>query len=149
MSIVGNLSEPALVSRLVRVIAYVWAGPGTLVGLPLALLALVGGGRGRIVDGVWEVSAERVLARLSRWAPVPGGISAITFGHLVLGGNDELLHITRRHERVHVGQYERWGPFFLPAYLGCSVWIWCRGGDPYRENPFEVAAYAIDDPHAR
>ncbi len=134
---------------MIRVLVYLWAGPGTLVGLPLALLAIAGGGTSRIVDGVWEVSAERVLARLSRWAPVPQGISAITFGHLVLGGNEALLTLTRVHERVHVRQYERWGPLFLPAYVGCSVWIWLRGGDPYRENPFEVEAYAIDDPGRR
>jgi hypothetical protein len=41
----------------------------------------------------------------------------------------------------HVRQYERWGPLFVPAYLLCSAFIHCRGGDGYRDNPFEREAY--------
>jgi hypothetical protein len=50
---------------------------------------------------------------------------------------------------VHVRQYERWGPFFIPAYLLCSVWLMLRGYNAYLDNPFEVEAYAIDDPSGR
>jgi hypothetical protein len=42
---------------------------------------------------------------------------------------------------VHVRQYERWGPLFVPAYVLCSAVIWSRGGDAYRDNPFEREAY--------
>jgi hypothetical protein len=42
---------------------------------------------------------------------------AITLGHVVLATTESALKKTRSHERVHVRQYERWGPFFIPAYL--------------------------------
>lgn len=69
----------------------------------------------------------------------------MTLGHVVLGSDLKSLNWTCRHERVHVRQYERWGPFFIPAYLLCSVWLMIRGRNAYRENPFEIEAYAIDD----
>ena len=47
---------------------------------------------------------------------------------------------SRTHERVHVAQYERWGPFFLPAYVAASLWAFARGGDFYLDNVFERAA---------
>jgi hypothetical protein len=51
------------------------------------------------------------------------------------------MEACRAHERVHVRQCERWGIFFLPAYLGGSLWAAMRGGDPYRDNPFEREAF--------
>ena len=45
------------------------------------------------------------------------------------------------------GQYERWGPIFIPAYLSCSAYLWMRNKDAYRDNPFEVEAYRLADPH--
>jgi hypothetical protein len=54
-----------------------------------------------------------------------------------------MLDHCRTHELVHVRQYERWGPLFVPAYLASSAIIWLRGGDPYRDNPFEREAYAV------
>jgi hypothetical protein len=83
------------------------------------------------------------LLRRPFW--ISGPISAITFGHVVLGCDRPTLKRTRRHEQVHVRQYERWGPFFIPAYVLASVWIRFRGGNAYLDNPFEVEAYAIDD----
>jgi hypothetical protein len=41
-----------------------------------------------------------------------------------------------------VRQYERWGAFFIPAYLLSSLVQLARGRDPYRENHFERQAYA-------
>ena len=69
---------------------------------------------------------------------------AITFGHTILGVDQRTLDGVRVHEHVHVRQYERWGPFFLPAYLTCSAWLWLRGGHPYLDNPFEVEAFQKD-----
>ena len=69
----------------------------------------------------------------------------MTLGHCVLGRTPSDLDRSRRHELVHVAQYERWGPLFVPAYLVCSVWLWLRGRDSYRDNPFEVEAYAAED----
>jgi hypothetical protein len=67
----------------------------------------------------------------------------MTLGHVVLGRTASALDVSREHELVHVRQYERWGPLFIPAYLLCSALIWFRGGDAYRDNPFEREAYRI------
>lgn len=79
--------------------------------------------------------------------PVPA--AAMTLGHVVLGCTPEDLDRTRRHERVHVQQYERWGPFFCVAYLTASLALKLMGRDAYRGNPFEIEAYAVDDPSTR
>jgi hypothetical protein len=66
---------------------------------------------------------------------------AFTLGHTVIGRSVDALEITRLHERVHVRQYERWGPLMGPAYLLCSLVLLLRGRDAYRENPFEKQAF--------
>jgi hypothetical protein len=70
-----------------------------------------------------------------------GGALALTLGEVVLARTEAAHDLTRKHERVHVRQARRWGPLFIPAYLGASAWMWWRGRDAYRENPFEVEAY--------
>ena len=122
-------------------LAYVWASPATALGLLLALLALRGG-RATIRDGVLEVHGPLVRWVLSHLTIVHGGVAAITFGHVVLGRDRETLEWSRTHEREHVAQYERWGPFFLPAYLIASLWAFLRGGDFYLDNVFERSARA-------
>lgn len=69
---------------------------------------------------------------------------AMTLGHVILGVDQGTLERVGSHERVHVRQYERWGPFFLPAYGLASWWVWRRGLRAYRDNPFEVEAYNDD-----
>ncbi|MEM9643534.1 MAG: hypothetical protein AAF989_00960, partial [Planctomycetota bacterium] len=73
----------------------------------------------------------------------------MTVGHVVFGVDRFSLRVTREHERVHVRQYERWGVFFIPAYLGWSLWLYAKGRDGYRENPFEVEAYDLSTPDFR
>ncbi|MBI2480619.1 MAG: hypothetical protein HYV60_18940 [Planctomycetia bacterium] len=84
--------------------------------------------------------SRRVLERM------PNGqfVMAMTLGHTILGKTAAALDITRAHELVHVRQYERWGPFFLPAYLLASLYLWLAGRDAYRDNPFEREAYGDD-----
>lgn len=69
--------------------------------------------------------------------------AALTLGHVVLGQDRDCLDRTRLHEHVHVRQYERWGPAFLPAYFLSSAIVWWRGGNFYFDNMFEKEAYAI------
>lgn len=139
-----SATDTGLWRCLRRAAVYVWVAPGTALGVAATLLALAQGGRGRWVDGVFEVTGPRLLAWLSRGAPVDGGIGAITLGHIVIGVSEAALNETRLHERVHVRQYERWGLFFVPAYLIASGWQWLRGRHPYRDNPFEVEAYRAE-----
>ena len=121
-----------------------WACPATLLGLVFAVPALLGRGRVRRVDGVLEVSGGWAAPFLSRCVPLPGGASAMTLGHVVIGRDEACLERTRTHERVHVRQYERWGPFFIPLYLGISFFLLLFGRDSYEENPFEREARERD-----
>lgn len=135
-----------LLQSLRQGVCYLWAFPGTMVGLAGVVLSWFEGGHARWVEGVLEVTAPRLLSRLSRVSAVGPGIQAITLGHVVIGRDRHVLQTTRQHERVHVRQYERWGPAFIPAYLLCSAWLSLRGFHPYLDNPFEIEAFAIDDP---
>jgi hypothetical protein len=118
---------------------YIWAGPASAIGLLLAVLSLR---RGRIVvrGGVLEAHGAMLRWLLTHAIPLRGGAAAITFGHVVLARSAEALDATRAHERVHVRQYERWGPFFIPAYLAAGAWAWARGGHFYFDNLFERQA---------
>ena len=117
-----------------------WALPATVLGLAFAVPPLVGRGRVRRVDGVLEVSGGWAAPFLSRCVPLPGGASAMTLCHVVIGRDEACLERTRPHERVHVAQYERWGPFFIPLYLGISAFLLLFGRNSYQENPFEREA---------
>jgi hypothetical protein len=120
-------------------VRYLWASPTTVLGLALALMALH---RGRVlaVGGVLEVSGPLVRWALRHLVPLRGGALAITLGHVVLGRDARALDETRAHERVHVRQYERWGPLFVPAYVAASIWAVVRGGHFYFDNVFEREA---------
>lgn len=124
--------------------AYLWALPNTLIGLALCGLAALTGGTASRVDGVLESHGGWPRFLLTRNPLMPRGIAAITFGHVVVGMDAHQLDRTRVHERVHVRQYEVYGPFFLPAYLLSSAWCLCRRVDPYRQNLFEREAYRIE-----
>ncbi len=124
-----------------------WASPNTLMGMAAGILGLLTGGRCQIRSGCIEFHGGLVTWVLKR-TPLAGGALAMTLGHCIIGQSESGLAIARAHERIHVQQYERWGPFFLPAYLGASAWLWWLGRDCYRENPFEIEAYAKADPAA-
>jgi hypothetical protein len=119
---------------------YVWASPATLLGLVFVATA-AGNGRVTIVHGVIEAHGLILRWALRYLTLVCGGVSAMTFGHVVLGRDQEALDHTRAHERVHVRQYERWGPVFIPAYVLASLWAAVRGGHAYFDNPFEREAW--------
>jgi len=123
---------------LLTAVRYTWSSPNTCVGVAAGWLL---SGSFQIVDGVIEIHGSRVAWTLNRlWMPA----MAITLGHCVLGQTAAALDITRNHERVHVRQYERWGPFFIPAYLAAWAILAARGRDGYRDNPFEIEAYRVD-----
>jgi hypothetical protein len=131
--------------QLTKICLYLWASPGSCLGLTAAAIAVCRGGRCAVVEGVLEVVNPGVTRLIGRGSAVGGPIAAVTLGHVVVGASQADLDRTRLHERVHVRQYERWGPLFIPAYFAASGWVWWRGGHPYLENPFEVEAYAISD----
>jgi hypothetical protein len=132
---------------------YSWAAPASLLGLllaaPLVLGRHSGRGKARWHSGVLEVSGGFPGWLLSRRLPFSGPAAAITLGHVVLAQSTAALVQTRRHERVHVAQYERWGGLFLLAYPLASLWAGLRGKNPYLDNVFEVEARGGSKPVAR
>lgn len=120
--------------KVLRVLGYLWAVPVTLVGLLLALLYLPRSVRWR--DGALEL--------LAYWVLGPRGTVGVTFGWVIMYSFKSWCDVPRhvaRHERVHVAQCLRFGPFMLLAYPVASFIAVLRGGHYYRDNWFETQAY--------
>ncbi len=130
---------------MLRLAAYLWASPNTVLGLLAVPPTLLTGGRLQVVRGVVEIHGGFAKWILGRGLPgllrFLGPAAALTLGHVVLGQDRRCLDECRDHEHVHVRQYERWGPFFLPAYFLASYLAWRRGEDAYRGNRFEKEAF--------
>jgi membrane protein YqaA with SNARE-associated domain len=122
-------------------VRYLWASPNSLIGLLFAPAAVFTPGGVELVDGVLELQAPLIAWTLKHCSPMCGGVAAITLGHVVLGRDRDALVQTRAHEHVHVRQYERWGPAFIPAYLLASLWGVVTGAGAYDGNVFERAAF--------
>lgn len=126
---------------ILQTVCWIWALPWTVVGLLIGGCNWLGGGAFQRQGWVIEIHGPLV-----RWlfARFPNRPAAMTLGHTVLGLDARTLARTRRHELVHVRQYERWGPLFIPLYLIYSLWAWCRGLNPYLDNPLEQEAFRAD-----
>jgi len=118
---------------------YAWAGPNSALGLALGFLMLLLGGRARLHEGVAEFHGGLVGVLLT-WPRIACPFRAVTLGHVVLATDASSLARSRDHERVHVRQYEKWGPFFLPAYFASGLWQLACGRRCYRDNYFERQA---------
>lgn len=112
---------------LLRVLAYLWAAPNTLLGLVLGLLAFQ---RPRSARGILIFDGP---VRGTLWVIRLFRRSAVTYGHVVLS-NTRLEGRLLDHELHHVWQYERLGPLYIPLYL--LIWVFTG----YRRHPFEEAA---------
>jgi hypothetical protein len=127
-----------IMSRFLRIL---WASPCSVVGLALGAVVLLLGGSVRRVGCVLEFAPHRGRApSTSRLRRLP--FSAITFGHVILGVSRQDLVQLRAHELVHVRQYERLGLLFFVAYPISSVLAAATGRCPYRDNRFEMEAFA-------
>jgi hypothetical protein len=125
--------------RLPKVLKFIWAAPCTAIGLLFALVPLLLGGKAKWSAGALEVTYRQSPAncgKLSRKLPFRG----IVFGHVILAVTCEELERIGPHERVHVAQYELWGPLFFVAYGASSLWQLFQGRHPYWSNCFEVQA---------
>lgn len=126
--------------RLPWPLGLLWALPVTLVGIVFLVAGALTGGRVAFVSGAFEGHGG-VIRRALKVVPVGhGGAGALTLGHVVLGANARALEVSRRHERVHVGQYERWGVVFPIAYAASSITAVLHGQNAYRGNRFEKEA---------
>lgn len=132
--------------HVLKPLSMLWASPYTVLGLAIGGLGLCTGGRARVRAGIVEFYGGGT-AWFVRHLPLGETTMGFTLGHTVLGQTGAGLDIVRRHELVHVRQFERWGLLMGPAYLGCSAILWLRGRDMYWDNPFERQAFreAEDD----
>jgi len=131
------------VTSLSSVVRYIWAAPTTAFGL-VVVLAGLWRIKVRVVEGVLEAHGPALAWILRNLTVLPGGATALTLGHVVIGRDRGSLESTRAHERVHVRQCEVWGPLFLPAYLAASLTAAVRGRSYYYNNRFEEDAYAAE-----
>jgi hypothetical protein len=69
---------------------------------------------------------------------LPGWV-AITIGDHIVSWRP-LTGPESAHELEHVRQWRAFGPRFAARYIRASVRAWRAGGDPYRDNAFEMAA---------
>jgi hypothetical protein len=78
--------------------------------------------------------------RVGRWFRVNlMPVQAQTLGRYVFARGTVSPQILA-HECEHIRQWERFGPLYLATYLGSSAVARLRGGLPYWDNYFEVAA---------
>ncbi len=129
---------------MLRLAKYIWALPNSILGIILGLIILCLGGHAQFLSGALEFYGG-LFERLIKKAPAVFRFEAVTLGHVVIGINEAQLESGREHEQAHVRQYERWGPFFLPAYVISSLWQIACGRRSYRDNIFERAAYASEE----
>jgi len=133
--------------RAVSLMKRLWAAPCSAIGLVLGTVPLALGGSATWADGVLEITyrdRSTGCGRFARRLPFRG----IVFGHVILAVTREELHFIRAHERVHVDQYERWGPLFFLAYGASSLWQLMQGRKAYWDNAFEVQARRLGSPTA-
>jgi len=117
---------------------YCWVLPVSCIGILLLPFVILSGGAVVVAAGVIEAEGAITSFLLSRLH-----IDAIAIGHVVFGRNRDSLIRCRSHERVHVRQYERWGPLFPFLYLLSSAAALVRGLDAYRDNRFEQEAFRV------
>lgn len=123
---------------------YLWALPISCVGILFLPFVLSSGGTVSFVSGIIEAEGgilAPILSRICSCFP----IDAITVGHVILGCSRESIIRCRVHERIHVRQFERWGPIFPFLYLASSAIAIMRGRDPYRSNIFEQEAFSASE----
>lgn len=137
----GALTRPAHAAHWRRWVLWLWASPNTMVGLLGITLWWCAGAQVRCVGGALEAALPAPRCKRARRRHLP--FAAITLGHVIMAATAEDMERWRAHERVHVQQYERWGPLFLPAYLLAGGWQWCCRRNAYWDNPFEVEARRV------
>ncbi len=115
---------------------FFWVLPNTILGFLLGFNSLFSSKRVRVV-GPFPNHFELDNPWFLKLTPFP----AMTFGHCVLCKSKKEALEWRKHELVHIKQYERLGPFFLPLYLASSCIALLGGYSPYYDNIFEIDAY--------
>jgi hypothetical protein len=137
------MKKANVIKTLVSFLRYCWVLPVSCIGILLIPFVIVSGGVVKVAAGVIEAHGGILRFLLSRRRFFR--IDALTIGHVIFGQDRKSLARCRSHERVHVRQYERWGPLFPLLYLLSSAAALVRGMDPYRNNRFEQEAFSASD----
>ena len=132
---------------MLKLLIYFWAAPASVIGFCIAISSLISGATIKRINGALEITGGFWLFTSTLY-PALLHFDAITFGHVIIAKNTEILTVWRDHEHIHVRQYCRWGTFFLLAYPIASLWQLINQRHPYWHNPFEVEAYTKAAPHA-
>jgi hypothetical protein len=112
---------------MVTTLGFVWTLPNTALG---------------VVAGLLTFQPPRVAHGLLLFDRGPRGLTsflraidreAMTLGYVVISAS-RVEGALLAHEREHVRQYRRWGPLFIPVYLGLAA------AYGYRRHPMERAA---------
>ena len=130
-------------------IQFLWALPLTALGFLIVILTWYFDRKQRVSHVQYAQAAivfvvyGKLLYKLLRRHPL-GHMQAVALGCCILAQDAACAQSTLTHELVHVGQALRWGVLFPFAYVLASLWAWARGGDLYRDNVFERAAFAAE-----
>ncbi len=122
-----------------------WRGiPGDIMGLMVMRGCGIAAPTSQVESG--EVTALLVEdPRVERWFRIHlMPVRAQTVGNYIFA-RETVSPAILAHECEHIRQWERFGPFFLAAYLGSSALAFLRGRRPYWDNHFEAAARASAD----
>ena len=131
-------------SFIKQFVLVLWASPTTIIATAIGVLGLPFGTKFRRQGRTLEIYGGVVEWLLSK---TPVDALAMTLGHVIWRQNSASLDFCREHELIHVRQYERWGPFFIPLYFYYSFLMWLTGKHPYYDNPFEREAFGECHPH--
>lgn len=131
-------------SKLLRILGYVWSAPVTVFGLIYALLFNVfGWHKFHGVEGdalVWLVNAEKAPVWLMNLWKNWGGHA---IGNVVVLKTSPVERpVTLVHEQKHVDQCMRLGVFQPIIYGLCwlAIKLGCPGSNAYYDNCFEIDA---------
>ncbi|MFL5767745.1 MAG: hypothetical protein ACJ758_07870, partial [Actinomycetota bacterium] len=95
-------------------LGFVWTLPNTLLGLVAGSLTFQWP---RVMEGALVFDrGPRGLTSLMR----SFDRTAMTVGYVIVS-SEPVEGTLLRHEQHHIRQYDRWGPFFIPAYLLLAI----------------------------
>lgn len=118
----------ALKVTFLRCLGMLWALPGSVVGLILAIFLKPTGVFW--LDGTLIIDVRRLF---------PGWAKAQTWGWVILVREYSARLIA--HERIHVRHSMKWGPLLAIAYPLATLFAMMAGGHYYHDNVFEIVAY--------
>lgn len=127
-----------------RILGHLWAFPLTLVGL---LVALLGWTRFLRLEGgafLFVAKPGGLVDFLFRFTGTQGGAGVLTGACIFVAPAYAEDSVLVRHERRHVSQAFLFGPLLPLLYGLASLAAVVRGLHPYRNNLFELDAYAAE-----